>query len=243
MKESADIEFLLVDTTGVNKEAITAGLAWLASNGGGCVVTPDKRAMENALGTETDSKLKKVENRLGGYGITLSWKRRGMPYGAKNIMAVYMGKEIDEAIQRGVVEKVFFIPWMESEAEWFKDAYRPTIVEIDDDGKLVPIEHQPERESVKDLIPEEQDRILEILARMAAGYDNNLQWRERERFKADLMNYRSAWLQIDPKLILRRCAELGMSAEDADEVSGMVRQLREGHRFRPKSGYEDGWRH
>lgn len=243
MNESVDIEFLLVDTTGVNNEAVAAGLAWLANNGGGCVVTPDKRSMENALGAETDTELKKAESRLGGYGISLSWKRRGMPYGAKNILALYMDKEIDEAIQHGSVEKVFFIPWMKNESQWFKDVYRPTIVEIEDGGKLVPIEHQPERESVEGLIPDEQDKILKILARMAAGYDNNLQWRERERFKADLMNYRSAWMQVDPKLVLRRCAELGMSAEDADEVSGMIKQLREGHRFRPKRGYEDGWRH
>ena len=243
MNESVDIEFLLVDTTGVNNEAIAAGLAWLANNGGGCVVTLDKRSMKNALGAETETELKKVESRLGGYGISLSWKRRDMPYGTKNILALYMDKEIDEAIQHGSVEKVFFIPWMESESQWFKDAYRPTIVEIEDGGKLVPIEHQPERESVEGLIPDEQDKILRILARTAAGYDNNLQWRERERFKADLMNYRSAWMQVDPKLVLRRCAELGMSAEDADEVSGMVKQLREGHRFRPKRGYEDGWRH
>ena len=243
MKDSADIEFLLVETTGVNKEAIAAGLAWLASNGGGCVVTPDKRTMENALGIETESEFKKAESRLGTYGITLSWKRRGMPYGAKNIMALYMDKEVDAAIQHGTVERVFFIPWMESESQWFKDAYRPTIVEIADDGKLVAAEHQPVHESIGDLIPEEQDKILGILARMAAGYDNSLQWRERERFKADLMNYRNAWMQVDPKLVLRRCAELGMSAEDADEVSNMVKQLREGHRFRPKRGYEDGWRH
>ncbi|MGN0079236.1 MAG: hypothetical protein ACI36T_01685, partial [Eggerthellaceae bacterium] len=125
MKASENIEFLLVDTTGANKEAITAGLAWLANNGGGCVVTPDKRTMENALGAETDGELEKAKNRLRGHGITLRWKRQSMSYGEKNIMAAYMGKEIDEAIQRGAIEKILFIPWAESEADWFKDAYRP----------------------------------------------------------------------------------------------------------------------
>ena len=66
MNESVDIEFLLVDTTGVNNEAIAAGLAWLANNGGGCVVTPDTRSMKTALGAETDTELKKAESRLGG---------------------------------------------------------------------------------------------------------------------------------------------------------------------------------
>ena len=78
---------------------------------------------------------------------------------------------------------------------------------------------------------------------MAARYGNSLQWREKERFKAELMNNRSAWMALDPKVVLRRCVELGMSAEDADEISGMAKQLKDGHRFRPKRGYEDGWRH
>lgn len=243
MKHNKETEYLLVDTTGVNNEAIKAGLGWLAENGGGCVVTPDKRSMENSLGANTDSQLKKLETELGSYGITLSWKRRGLPFSSKNVMALYMDKEIDEVIQRGNVEKIFFIPWMESEADWFKSAYKPVIVEIAEDGGLVKSALQPEPVSTDDLIPEEQDKILQILARMAVGYDNNLQWRERERFKADLMSYRSAWIKVEPKDVLRRCADLGMSAEDADEVSDMVKQLREGHNFRPKRGYEDGWRH
>ncbi|MBQ3301776.1 MAG: hypothetical protein IJH04_06505 [Eggerthellaceae bacterium] len=243
MEQKNDIESRLVDSTGVNEPAIAAGLNWLAEHGGGCVVTPDKRTMENAFDVETDGQFKKAETKLGRYGITLSWKRRGMPFGSKSVMALYMDKEIDEVIQHGSVERVFFIPWMESESAWFKDAYRPTIVEVDEGGNLVPLADQPQRQSMEGLIPEEQDNILKILARMAAGYGNNLQWIERERFKADLMNYRSAWIKIDPKDVLRRCADLGMSAEDADEVSGMVKQLRDGHKFRPKHGYEDGWRH
>lgn len=243
MEQDKQIEFLLVDTTGENKHAVVAGLAWLAENGGGCVVTPDRRTMENALGTETDGEFKKAENQLGSYGIALSWKRRGLPYGARNVVALYMDKEIDEIIQRGSTERVFFIPWMESEANWFKNAYRPTIVEIDKNGSIISVNEQPAYASAKDSIPDEQDKILEILARMAAGYGNSLQWRERERFKADLMNNRSAWMAVDPKVVLRRCAELGMSAENADEISNMVKQLKNGHRFRSKRGYEDGWRH
>lgn len=243
MEQDKQIEFLLVDTTGENKHAVVAGLAWLAENGGGCVVTPDRRTMENALGTVTDGEFKKAENQLGSYGIALSWKRRGLPYGARNVVALYMDKEIDEIIQRGSTERVFFIPWMESEANWFKNAYRPTIVEIDKNGSIISVNEQPAYANAKDSIPDEQDKILEILARMAAGYGNSLQWRERERFKADLMNNRSAWMAVDPKVVLRRCAELGMSAENADEISNMVKQLKNGHRFRSKRGYEDGWRH
>ena len=243
MEQKRDIEYLLIDSTGANEAAIAAGLNWLVEHGGGCVVTPDKRTMENSFDIETDGQFKKTESELSRYGITLSWKRRGMPFGAKSIMALYMDKEIDEVIQHGSAERVFFVPWMESEASWFKDAYRPVIVEIDEDGNLVPLADQSQRQSMDEFIPEEQDKIHKILARKAAGYGNNPQWIEYERIKADLMKYRCAWVKTDPKDVLRRGADLGMSAEDADEVSGMVKQLRVGRRFRPKRGYEDGWRH
>ena len=68
--------------------------------------------MENVLGTKTDSELKRTENGPSSYSITLSLKRRGIPYGAKNAIALYIGREIGETIQHDMVEKVFFVPWI-----------------------------------------------------------------------------------------------------------------------------------
>lgn len=240
---NSNAQLLMVDTTGANRPAIRSGIRWLADAGGGCIVTPLRQNMETVLDIDTEGEFKKVENALNSHGITLSWKRRGLPYSAKKVLAVYMDKDIDQVIQHGNAEQVLLIPWTKSEAIWFKDAYKPTIVEVSSEGTLTPAKQQPEYQTFEGQIPEEQDKILRLLAAHAAGYNNVLQWREVERFKADLMNYRSAWVQIDPELVLRRCAQLGMSAEDSTVVSDMVKQLREGHRFRPKHGYEEGWLH
>lgn len=243
MRRRDKVQVWMLDTTGVNQPAIRAGICWLADKGGGCIVTPTRRSMDIVLGTDTEGEFKKTEKALANHNITLAWNRRGLPYSAKNVLAVYMDRDIDGVIQRGNAEHVLIIPWMESEATWFKDAYRPTIVEVDNDKAIVRAARQPDWESAEGKIPEEQDKILRLLATHAAGYDNSLQWREVERFKADLMKYQSDWIQLDPKLVLKRCAELGMSAEDSTEIGNMVKLLREGHRFRLKRGFEDGWIH
>ncbi len=241
MKQTNGIDYLLVDTIGTNRKAVSAGRAWLAENGGGCIVTPNKRTAMDALGVETERELAKAAAELGRGGVTLSWGRHGLPYGTKSVVALYMDKGVDDVIRHGDFERVFFVPWMEAEAEWFKAVYRPTVVEVGEDGALVPAAGQPETRGTEGLIPGERDETLRILALSAAGCDGDLQRPERERFKADLMRHRGAWVELDPVDVLRRCVDLGMTARTADEVSGMVARLREGHGFHPARGYEEGW--
>lgn len=240
-QKESDVKCLLVDTTGPNDDAVAAGIAWLYSNGGGCILSPEKRTMQNVLKAKTDGEFKKREDELSRLGISLAWKRRGVPRTAQNLMAVYMDTTVDAEIRSGDFERVFLVPWTESEADWFKTAYNPVIATVDANGELVQADRQPAYTSVKDGIPEVPDNILSHLARSAADYDNQMHWRERERFKADLMNHRADWMQVNPETALRRCAELGMSAEDASKISKMVKLLREGHRFRPKRGFEEGF--
>ena len=237
------VEYLLVDTTGVNDDAVAAGVAWLRDHDGGCILTPERQTMWNVLQARTDGDFKEKEGALSRCGISLAWKRRGVSRGARSLVAVYMDKTVDEEIRRGDFERVFLIPWTEGESAWFKTAYNPIIVTVDENGELAQDDCQPVYVSVKDEVPESQDGILQFLAQEAAVYDNQMQWREYERFKADLMNYRSEWIQVDPESVFHRCVELGMSAKDADKISGMVKLLREGHRFRPKGGFEEGFRH
>lgn len=238
-----NIEFFLVDTTGVNNEAISAGMKWLMQNGGGTVTTKDKATMENVLNVTTDGEFKNKEADLERYGIVLNWQRRGLPRNSKNILAVYTDKSVDDIVRCCTTEKVFFIPWTKSEANWFKTAYMPTIVDIRENSTLVPSPVQLQPLNTEGLISEKQDEILQILAREAAGYGNNLQWREIERFKAELINERNDWIKINPKDAIIRCIDLGMSAKDADAVGSMIKRLQAGHTFRPKRGYENGWRH
>ncbi|WP_251159130.1 hypothetical protein [Caniella muris] len=242
MADKADIEFLMVDSTGANDEAVAAALRWLAEQGGGSVVAPDKRTLQSTLGAPTDAAFERLERRLSGMGITLAWKRRGLPFRAQHVVALYMDKTIDDVVQNGCVEKLLIIPWTQDELDWFKTAYDFVIVVVADGGGIDAADTQPETQSVEELVPEELDKILRILAQVTAGYDGHLQWREIERFKAELMNYSNEWMRLDSDVVFRRCIELEMSATVSEAVRGMVKRLHEGHRFRPKRGYEDGWR-
>ena len=174
-------------------------------------------------------------------GISLVWRLRDISSEAKSVMAVYVDKSIDEFIPYDNTERVLIMPWKESDLTWFKAAYRPVIVEVDQDGILVPLANQPELQSVKELIPEGLDERLEFMARSAAGYGNCLQRIELERFKGELNKRRGEWMTVEANNVLLRCAELGMSSGDAEEICEMLRKAQGGHTFRPRRGYEDGW--
>ncbi len=240
-KNNIDTEYFLIDTVGPNSDAIAAGAAWLDDNGGGCILTQDKRTMRNALDVNTDTELKKVEDKLASYGISLNWSGRGVSNAAGNLMAVYTNPTIDGEIRRSGLERVFIVPWAEKDCSWFKAAFKPTLVVVNANDELMRADMQPVYASMKDEIPEALDHILGFLAQCAAGYNNRLQWREEERFKADLMNHQADWRQVDSETVLLRCAELGMSAEDSKRISSMIRQLKAGHKFRPKRGFEEGF--
>ncbi|WP_050341444.1 hypothetical protein [Olsenella sp. oral taxon 807] len=240
-ENNANTEYFLIDTVGPNSAAIAAGAAWLDNNGGGCILTQDKGTMRNALDVKTNTELKKIEVKLASYGISLNWSGVSVTHAVGNLMAVYANPTIDGDIRGNNIEKVFIVPWTEKDSNWFKAAFNPTIVVVNANGKLVKADAQPVYASVKDKLPEALDRILGYLAQWTAGYDNRLQWREEERFKADLMNHQADWKRVDPETALLRCAELGMSAEDSEKISSMIGQLKAGHKFRPKRGYEEGF--
>lgn len=234
-------KYFLIDTVGPNSAAIAAGAAWLNGNGGGCILTQDKGTMRDSLDVKTDAELKEAESELASYGISLNWSGRSVSHAAGNLMAVYTDPTIDGEIRDSGLEQVFIVPWTEKDSSWFKAAFKPTIVVVNTNGQLAKADVQPVYASVKDEIPEELDHIFGLLAQCAAGYDNRLQRREEERFKADLMNHQVDWRQLDPETALLRCAELGMPAEDSKKISSMIGQLKAGHKFRPKRGFEEGF--
>ena len=237
-QKKSNTEYFLADTTGVNDEVVDAGITWLSNKGGGCIFTQNKGTMRNALNVNTDNELKGIERELSSLDIVLNWSNRSISHTVLNLMAVYADTTIDIKIKSNDFERVLIIPWTKEEADWFKAAYKPVIVTVNTNGKLVKVKNQPSYISVKDEIPEALNQILVRLARCAAGYDNNLQRQERERFKTNLMNHPVDWKQIDPETAFIRCAELGMSAKDSREISKMIRQLRDGYRFDPRPGFE-----
>ena len=175
------------------------------------------------------------------YGISLNWSGGSVSRAVGNLMAVYTDPTIDDKIRSNNLEQVFIVPWTEKNSSWFKASFKLTIVVVNASGELTKADIQPVYASVNDEIPEALDTMLGLLAQRAAGYDNRLQWREEERFKADLMNHQADWKRVDPETALLRCAELGMSAEGFEKISSMIGRLKAGHKFRSKRGYEEGF--
>lgn len=223
-----EIAFSLVDTTGPNNAAIISGIKWLLANGGGCIASPNKRTMENFLGAISPEP-RKLTSELEKENIHLSCGGVSLPMDTDSVLSLYTGTEIDGFLRGSRAKRVYLIPWKEDDASWFKSAYRPVIVDSD----FTVAERQPEYGRVQNRIPKAQDETLVYFAEIAAAYGYSLQWREIQRFKMDLMQHRSEWMSISLQDVWLRCADLGMSANDSNEVRDLLCQLHEGHNFRP----------
>ncbi|RVU96968.1 hypothetical protein EII22_09650 [Coriobacteriales bacterium OH1046] len=159
----------MFDSTGSNTVAATEGINWLADNGGGTLLAPTRRAIQDAFGLDSNKESKNFEGRFESKGITLRWPLRGgCALGA--VFAFYCAtNQLSTFAEQDGVEKVLFLPWSGQDKRWFE----ATLLVIKD----------PE---VEDL-PEEVDRVLRFLASAAAGYSTGLKWNEEERFKTELM--------------------------------------------------------
>jgi hypothetical protein len=88
-------------------------------------------------------------------------------------------------------------------------------------------------------LPPGISEILEYLAQMARGYDNQLKWNEVAKLKADLMNVPGRWRGVSVSEIADSCRTLGMREEDAAMVVDLVRKAQEGRRLVPQKTYRD----
>lgn len=88
-------------------------------------------------------------------------------------------------------------------------------------------------------LPEGIAAILEHLAGMARGYNNHLKWNEVAKLKADLMNTPARWRAVPVARVRERCLDLGMRAEDVDEIVDLVTRAQAGRRLMPQAGYRD----
>lgn len=88
-------------------------------------------------------------------------------------------------------------------------------------------------------LPTDIDRILSYVAMEANGYNNDLNYREINKLKGDMMNCPQRWRSVNPEQIKNRCLELGMTEKDAKEVAYLRQWRLEGHRLAPRYGYRD----
>jgi len=88
-------------------------------------------------------------------------------------------------------------------------------------------------------LPSDIREILEFLAMKARGYENRLKWNEVACLKADLMRNRRYWMGFSPDTVRIKARALGMRAEDAQLIAGLVDKAQAGRRLVPQRSYAD----
>lgn len=88
-------------------------------------------------------------------------------------------------------------------------------------------------------IPEDIEHILEYTAEMAKGYGNALKWNEIAKLKSDMMKHLDRWKLVTPSQVKSKCLSLGMTDDDATEISDMLKKRLDGRKLVPHRTYRD----
>ena len=88
-------------------------------------------------------------------------------------------------------------------------------------------------------LPEDIERILEYIAEMAQGYDNNLKWNEIAKLKSDMMRRMDSWRLVTPAQVKDKCLNLGMTESDTVEIVDMLKKRLQGRKLVPHRSYRD----
>lgn len=94
--------------------------------------------------------------------------------------------------------------------------------------------------SEDDKLPADVIEIVEFLGRWSAGY-GYLKWNEIAKFKADLMNVRRRWVGVDRSAFRAKCVEVGLTSQEADELTDYLARAQAGRRLVPQRGYRDSY--
>ena len=130
------------------------------------------------------------------------------------------------------VEEVLLLVWDEDSAlDWIRK-HNPELIGVAPNG-------WEEKLAAGDTtsMPDDITAILEYLAASPQIYGNSLKWNEKAKLKADLMHNTAAWRRTSSDQVKRKCLELGMSLEDANLVSDLVKKRLEGKRLVSDRGY------
>lgn len=86
------------------------------------------------------------------------------------------------------------------------------------------------------VVREDLDIIFTALASARAGY-GYLKWNEVAMVKADMMNVRHRWLDVDVEDFRRRCQQAGMDLGETAELVDYLRRAQAGRRLVPQGHY------
>lgn len=84
-------------------------------------------------------------------------------------------------------------------------------------------------------LPSDVDAFMDFIGTNIAA-SGGFVWNERDRIKSDMMLVRHRWAthRVTPEAFRDKCLAVGMTAEEADEVTGWLRSTQAGKQLRPR---------
>ena len=87
-------------------------------------------------------------------------------------------------------------------------------------------------------MPTDIEKILELIAMWAKGYDNHMKWSEEAKLRSDMMRHTDRWRLVSTQQIRDKCHDLGMRAKDVETICDMHSRRLQGHRLLPQRSYK-----
>ena len=86
-------------------------------------------------------------------------------------------------------------------------------------------------------MPTDIEKILELTAMWAKGYDNHMKWNEVAKLKSDMMRRMDRWRLVSTEQIRVKCLDLGMRREDVETICDLHARRLQGRRLVPEHSY------
>ncbi|MCI1747340.1 MAG: hypothetical protein LKI24_04055 [Acidipropionibacterium sp.] len=81
-------------------------------------------------------------------------------------------------------------------------------------------------------------KIMDYIGEMAEGYGGHVKWNEIAKLKADMMNVKRRWMNVDTAAFTMKCHEVGLTNEDTTEIVSLVKKVQQGRKLVPQRGYK-----
>lgn len=82
-------------------------------------------------------------------------------------------------------------------------------------------------------LPPSVSVIIEVLGAGAAP-NGRIRRQQEDQLKADMMNVRRRWIDVDPRALQVKCYEVGLTSASTSALVGFLRRTQEGATLRPR---------
>ena len=112
------------------KRCLLASIEWLRSLGGGVVVSDLRRNLEGTVGVR-GGRFDRYMAGLARDGVTLTWRRKGLPFHG-NVVAAYTTPDVlHELDEREDIERLLVLGWSERDWDWWDEKNDPQEMTIE----------------------------------------------------------------------------------------------------------------